>query len=389
MKHCAAILLLVLFLACCTFFACAPGESMGGGFDKGESNMEENAFFNGYLAARMGDLVYFTEEKPLNGGRRIYVYDSASGEVFPLCAKPDCTHDSGECRAAYPSTFGDLFMMPYGDRLFFLGDAERREDKTYLRIYSQARDGSDRKIESKFKWELGSYVVSFVGIYDGIVYKLGSTIVIENGEQYEEISLCSQPLGEDGEVRELFRERVQDPVFMGAMRAGKLWFAVYDGDGNCIMHLYSYDTETDEINTEFEGKAPGYAFRMAALEDRLVFHEGRTVFAYSFEEKAFKEMLRSDDDQVIRYGGVMFEWTGRFDFRCYAEDGSLMHEGTLDEALFDGPPIKTYLGCINGKFCFLFECGGGDGENEGVHNYFVVYDSQTNTFSVPWDSDMK
>ena len=79
-----------------------------------------------------------------------------------------------------------------------------------------------------------------------------------------------------------------------------------------------------------------------------------------------------------------------FEGRCFAEDGSVLQDGVLDSSLFkeENRPTRTYLGVIDGKYCFLVDIAKDDSDEE-KHNYFLVYDSKTNTFSVPWDSDMK
>ncbi|MBQ2517275.1 MAG: hypothetical protein II536_00445 [Clostridia bacterium] len=384
MKHRALIclLLLTLFLMGCV----RPGSGSEPA-DKGAANLADNAYLSSYLSARSGQFFYFTEESPVNGANRIYVYDSVSGEVFPLCAKPECTHKKGDCNAAIPSDLGNINLTVYGDRLYFLGESERKDDKRFLRVYSVGLDGSDRRISAKIEMGLMNSITAYLGIYDGTIYRLAYGEVVENGRSYMVGTLVSQPLDGDGESKELFRTEFQDGAFFGTLQPGKLWFCMYDSGGK--MHLYLYDIDADRVDTVFEGMPPTYAFRMTALEDRLVFHETHPAFSYSLEDGTFTELANAEG--LVRYGGdTMFAWTSLDVGRCFAEDGSVLQDGVLDSSLFkeENRPTRTYLGVIDGKYCFLVDIAKDDSDEE-KHNYFLVYDSKTNTFSVPWDSDMK
>ena len=88
--------------------------------------------YDSYRACETTDAYYMVS------GSHLMFYDKASGISGPLCAKPECMHDTPDCNAYIGSA---LSMCYYDGRIYWVSIGEGDDDC----LYSCATDGSDRK----------------------------------------------------------------------------------------------------------------------------------------------------------------------------------------------------------------------------------------------------
>lgn len=102
-------------------------------------------------------------------------FDTASGQVTPLCNRPDCSHDSADCNAYFNAKneedgfFSRDYLQYYEGNIYVFGyDADG-----YMNLYKVAADGSTCETYMQlFKIDLTAGEVTFprVYIYRGYVY---------------------------------------------------------------------------------------------------------------------------------------------------------------------------------------------------------------------------
>ena len=348
-----------------------------------EDGIEENRFFNSSLAAVHDDVIYFTEETPARKLRLTYVYDCKTGEVMPLCANPECSHDSTGCMAYYPSTLGDLNYAFYNGELYFIGDLASKNGNKAVNVYACKPDGTNRRVAARLDWEYDALACQYFGIYDGTIYRGGMGSYVSGGKAVTGALVYSQEMSDGSEPKEIFRTEEEIGILICALAPGKLYFAMYEQNTTPIMRLYEYDTATDELKQLFSGEAPYHAYRISALEDRLVFHESHGGLFFYMLDTGEIEKLELDDAQHMAWIGdnSIYVGTSYTGYQCLDLEGRLLYEGERDPSLFhEEKQTKQYLGCSNGRFYSVY--------SSSDYRYFVVYDSNTDTWTVPWEAEI-
>ena len=203
-------LLLCALLALSLLTACGPAESENPGVTESdgsvttaaentESGKKSNPNVN-YLADKKFDTDEYLEgydagllcysswmgcETPdayymFAGGANdsLIFYDKASGISGPLCAKPECMHDTPDCNAyiGFP-----LCMCYYDGRIYWVSMGDGGDD----RLYSCATDGSDRKEIAVVREMPATHQMNFsqwiLFCHRGYCYVAFNTSIVENG----------------------------------------------------------------------------------------------------------------------------------------------------------------------------------------------------------------
>ena len=357
----------------------APAET--GPADNNENSLAENVYFNSAFAVMHDGVLYFTEETPAEKVQLTYFYDTKTGLVMPLCGKPECTHDSTGCSAYYPTTFGNLNYAFYNGELYWIGDLSAKDSKRMINVYACAPDGMNRRVAAQLDWEYDALASGFFGIYDGRIYRGGMGRYVSGGKTVTGAVFYSQALRGDPEPKEILRVDEDVNVVLSALAPGKFYFMIYGWDESPKARLYEYDIAADELRTLYDGSVPGWAYRMSALDDGLVFYETAGMIFYYFLETGEIKTLTVNNgegwmdvgDSTI-YGSVTYTA-----YICTDLDGNLLYEGDRDPSLFhEEKQTKLYLGCSKDVYYFLF--------SSDEYNYLVVYDSNTDTWTVPWEA---
>ena len=111
-------------------------------------------------------------------GRYLMFYDKASGISGPLCAKPECMHDTTDCNAFIDIPLGICY---YDGRIYWVGNNGSGDDC----LYSCATDGSDRKevalVREMPPTHHKTYGNSTIFCHRGYCYVAFNTSTVENG----------------------------------------------------------------------------------------------------------------------------------------------------------------------------------------------------------------
>ena len=349
--------------------------------DNNENTLAENMFFNSAFAVMHDDVLYFTEETSAGKVQLTYFYDTKTGLVMPLCGKPECTHDTEGCSAYYPSTFGDLNYAFYNGELYWIGDLSVKDGKKMINVYACGPDGMNRRVAAQLDWEYDALASGFFGIYDGRIYRGGMGSYVSNGNAVTGAAFYSQALKGEPDPKEILRVDEDVNVVLSALAPGKFYFMIYGWDESPKARLYEYDIAADELKTLYEGSVPGWAYRMSALEDRLVFYGGRKIaFSFSLQSMEMKTIELSEEVGTIEIGDrSIYAMNGYTEYLCFDLDGKLLYKGERDPSLFhEEKQLKQYLGCSEGVFYSVF--------SSDDYHYLVVYDSNTDTWTVPWEA---
>ena len=120
--------------------------TMGGCKNEEQLQDEEIVFYNRFSLGKDG-LLYFVD--------LLYITDYATGEIVPLCDKPNCAHEprsstneNPQCNAVFPGVFEAAFL--YHDRLYaFVADG-----LNHTTVYmAESTGGGRRKIaEADYTW---------------------------------------------------------------------------------------------------------------------------------------------------------------------------------------------------------------------------------------------
>ena len=348
-----------------------------------KKTVEENRFFNSTLAVMIDDVLYFTEETPAGKVQLTYFYDTKTGLVMPLCGRPECSHKTEDCAAFYASTFGDLNYAFYNGELYWIGDMKYNKNtgERLLNVYACGPDGMNRRVAVKLDWEYDALASGFFGIYDGRIYRGGVGRYVVNGNAESGSLIYSRAINGDPDVKEIFRMDEEANTLLCALAPGVLYFAVFGNGKSPAMTLYKYDIASDELKTLYDGEVPCWAFRMSALEDRILFYESRgAVFSYLLQTGDLSCVGFDESVGLLEAGDRSFLASkGYSGYCCFDLDGKLLYEGERDPSLFhEEKQTKQYLGCYKGAFYFIYS-------SEKYH-YLVVYDSNTDTWTVPWEA---
>lgn len=123
---------------------------------------------DGYEAA--GSYVYlggaYYVDSTVNGSSRVAFMDFETLNSFPLCARPNCTHDSPETCTAFGLASGATVMLAaYDNSIYFVENEKEISDKTGITnratVYKADLDGSNRiKVATLENYTLDSFFVS-------------------------------------------------------------------------------------------------------------------------------------------------------------------------------------------------------------------------------------
>ncbi len=210
------------------------------------------------------------------GGDLIYYYDKLSGTSGPLCAKPDCMHNTSEC-SAYVRV--SLAIDYYDGRLYFLDT----DEKNNFCVCSCAPDGTDKKQVGLYE-EAKPGGNGFGNLYSfchrGYFYTSYSRQSFENGEYVKHIYLTATSIS-TGETVTLFDEVSNNfPAknFCVEPEGNKIYImtsSYVDGDSETVKEKVRFrviDTKTREISDLCELVPVGDFVRgMIVVRDKGIF----------------------------------------------------------------------------------------------------------------------
>ena len=369
---------LFMVIALAAFFGCAKSN----GEDPDSLVAEEdNKFFISGEAARIGDRFYFMEESDLSVTPLIFVADIASGEVMPLCAKPDCNHDSKECSAYLYTGFVPGFYAN-GGRLYAV-EGEGRAAK----LISMSYDGSDRKTELALDQEAEGEVnggYSITSVWRGKLIRCGMSYGIEEGMPHNSAAIYTQEIKSESEPKTVLKvENVEEAP--ACVSGDKLYLAAFSGSETAEVTIYAFDQDTEKAEELYKGPVPELASKITVINGEIVFSWGKAVYAFSLENRTFRTIYASPESKTMYIGdGVIIEGLEMTKMRFVGFDGSTVSECEIDPALFhEDRWTRRFLGYAEGSFYYVFSSWGG----KKLYNYLVEFDVEDNECRVLWEKE--
>lgn len=145
-------------------------------------------------------------------GSYLQYYDTVTGTSAPLCAKPDCTHDSTDC-SAYTGQGASLSY--YDGKLYWVGntDVANSNDKV---LWCSNTDGSDRQKVKVISMQdiIMEYQPQQYFVHRGNLFFLGQNNTVSSGEAKIQYTLGYAPLDDSGDFTILYDEASADTIFL-------------------------------------------------------------------------------------------------------------------------------------------------------------------------------
>jgi len=145
-------------------------------------------------------------------GSYLYYYDTATGTSGPLCAKPDCAHDTKDC---FAYTGQGASLSYYDGKLYWVGQSNdsSTSDKA---LWSSNTDGSDRQQIKVISMQdvILAYQPQQYFIHRGNLFFLGQNNTVSSGEAKIQYTLGYAPLDDSADFTILYDEATADVTFL-------------------------------------------------------------------------------------------------------------------------------------------------------------------------------
>lgn len=143
-------------------------------------------------------------------GSYLQYYDTVTGTSAPLCAKPDCTHDSTDC-SAYTGQGASLSY--YDGKLYWVGntDVANSNDKV---LWCSNTDGSDRQKVKVISMQdiIMEYQPQQYFIHRGYLFFVGQNDIVVSGEAKLRYTLGCSPLDDSTDFSIVYDESSTDSM---------------------------------------------------------------------------------------------------------------------------------------------------------------------------------
>lgn len=229
-----------------------------------------------------------------------YFYDKKSKVTTPLCNKANCEHKDSECNAHLLSTDGEYRlkqMLYYRGELYLAYEgmirfriAKAQKDGTKCEVIYQSPDSL---FLNKFGMCKGKLILEYMlpeRDENGVITK-GSTINIMSSYDLE--------TKEEKIIANREKKEYTIPCQVGDNEE-ELYYVVIDfSSGSNIMHLFSYNVETEEsTEIELDGKIGGD--RMVDQKDYFWNQERKMVESYDIAAKKREDVVQLTQEDIIK-----------------------------------------------------------------------------------------
>lgn len=145
-------------------------------------------------------------------GSYLYYYDTATGTSGPLCAKPDCTHDTKDC---FAYTGQGASLSYYDGRLYWVGQSNDSSTNDYA-LWCSNTDASDRQQIKVISMQnvILAYQPQQYFIHRGNLFFLGQNYTVTSGKATTRYTLGYAPLDDSTDFTILFDEASADTIFL-------------------------------------------------------------------------------------------------------------------------------------------------------------------------------
>ena len=263
------------------------------------------------LVGEDGETIYF----PVTGNRTLdrflYVLDLPSGIVTPLCAKPECRHNSDSCNAWLGFTYS---LQLYEGRIWFNDGYD---------IYRMDLDGRNRETVATIDKELffgDTGASGDIFFHRGYIIHAMTGETVEGGEWAEEVRVYALPTDGQQEPEVIMQKRYPGKLIsMEAQPAGD-WFYFYlnyrdlhpeTDDPEYDLEIYRWSLTEHVLETVYTAPQGDAILSNMWAEDSTVAFFGReednTVAVYVLDiasGELTQQRVLGDDDEL--YGEYLF-----------------------------------------------------------------------------------
>lgn len=347
-KHMSAVVILCVFFSACIASDGSERQSIPQPLldeQPGYDMQAEYARSSGFVCKHNSVYYYITLT------HWIYYYDDISKVGGKLCAKPECTHETGSCNA-YAHGIGGVQV--YDEMLYFtdgLGslcrmDLTGTQRETVMSL--RPLDGVNPR------W----------AIHRGYVYSSVIKNTVSEGESCDIYSLYRQKLKSTKEEKELILEQKYKPGSINEfwlIQGNRLYLSL-DENERTYRNFYSFDIESGILETLFSGPSEGYVADFRADETGLDILEktGKRVrlLRYDFTHRTLSELSQRTD--AGEYMGLMSADRQRILFYMLFTEKGADGEEACQYKILDREEKDLSIGSISGKAWVLNGYGGDD-----------------------------
>ena len=251
------------------------------------------------MATETADTIYFIGR--MNDSFIKYV-DKATGITGPLCGRPECGHNDGNCNAYAGTPEGNLGLFIYNERIYWVSMGNSR---TGFLIGSVALDGTDRREMSGLEGDLypGSAGNGYAMLHDGYIYFSCIRGDIENGVRVDYNYVCAIPLDSNEEPFVILKEKTDHNNYLAMQPYGNELYIITDdlcgtleqaqetGRYRYHFRLRRWNMESFEMETLYEENESELAYpkELWAMDDGVLFcgysneREEMGIYKYDFE----------------------------------------------------------------------------------------------------------
>ena len=372
---------IIVFVLLISLFVYAGCSTNGG--RPGEALPDDNRLMvaTGGSAVYHNGILYYLGLSSGQAFAKVYYADLTEGESGALCGKPECTHDSADCNACVESEGYGLIV--YENKLYWLSSwGENRF------LLSEELDGTGQTKVMELDRELEglTFDSSFVGIYDGKLFRCGCGSSVSGGSPVKSMLLYSQPLKSGSKPDRLFYKEDILRVF-SRMDGNKLYFAAIGSQFE--LTLYDLDMDSGEVTELYSDNSREYDGQdLIVSGDKLILYgTGPAVYVYSLTDCSLNEIRNEGREYLFATDTKLYEMVSRTQYRLYDYNGTLLSQGAIDPPGFEGKEYYTrYLGCAGEKMIFVFTAYAQSGLfsliDSSDQNSIVTFDTETLQWTV-------
>ena len=312
----------LLLCAAALFTSCGAGDS---GKTKDYNQMFNQRWYNQSCASE--DAIYFVSDY------KLMFYDIASGITAPLCAKPECSHDTSDCNAYYNGSG----LSMYDGKLYWVQQTSAGCD-----IVCENPDGTGRMtVRSVENGVAGEELFGAGGMNPETAFHRGNVFYaltvgdISQGEQTTFAAVTQTKLtGSDG-AAVIYRNDDMSQISIKPHGDSVYMFAL--GKDNSTLEIYRHDIQSGEGEVLYSGACPiaeqSGNFRAVVFDDMIMLVSNAGVYQYEFANSSLNELYKLDTEADSYYPcGIADGYV-----ICGRSSGSSYSVRTID---FDGGVIS-------------------------------------------------
>ncbi len=233
------------------------------------------------LVGEDGNAVYFLVNDSHSSDSFLYVLDVPSGIATPLCAKPECRHNSGSCNARLGF---NLSLQLYDGKIWF---------NDGYNVYRMDPDGRNRELVTAIDRELfygDTGASGGIFFHRGYIFHAMTGETVEGGEWVEEVRVYALPTDGQQEPEVIMQKRYPGKLIsMEAQPAGN-WFYFY-------LNYRDLHPETDD--PEYDLEIYRWSLTEHVLETVYTAPQGDAILSNMWAEDSTVAFFGREKDNTV------------------------------------------------------------------------------------------